>query len=330
MHNCSNPWATAGYRFHPEVCRYFADTAGPKLGAPACSAAVAQMLTGLLHRAEHAAHAALPESWRVADAPTRGEPYAGEAEGLAALVAERVNLLRAVSIAEEYQHVETCLRLARTLWPLVLKAGYWAEALPALRTAARCADERQPESRASAGLHFQLAHCLGQLRRWEGAEREAATAVAHERTVGHLLGEASSIEYLGLLHLYQMKGDEAVQRFAEAERCYRRIMSGHGEDRHLRRALALLERHTGRALWVKGELAEAHAHLCRARAHFEREGERYNLARTLTDLAEVAHSAADNAAALDHIAEVRGLLPPSATPHLRYLTDLRRRCEAMR
>ncbi|MDJ1133467.1 tetratricopeptide repeat protein [Streptomyces iconiensis] len=325
------PLGDGRYRFRPEVCRYFADTAGPELGVPACSAAVARMLTGLLRQAEHAAHAALPQSWRVAEAPEQGEPYAGEAEGLAALVAERANLLRAVPVAEEYQHVETCLRLARALWPLVLKAGHWAEALSALRTAARCADEWQPESRTSAALHFQLAHCLGQLRRWEEAEGEALTAVAHERHAGHLLGEASSIEYLGLLHLYQLDGEAAVERFAEARRCYLRIVSAQGEeDRHLRRALALLERHRGRALWVMGALTESRAQLESARAHFEREGERYNLARTLTDLAETAHAAGDNAEALAHIAEAERLLPADAAPHLRYLTNLRCRCEADR
>ncbi|WP_461014150.1 ATP-binding protein [Streptomyces daliensis] len=330
------PLGDGGYRFPPEVGRYLADTAGAELGAPACSAAVSQMLTGLLNRAEHAAHAALPQSWRVAEAPERGEPYAGEAEGLAALVAGRVNLLRAIFVAEDYQHIETCLRLARTLWPLVLKAGYWAEALPALQVAARRADERHPESETSAALHFQLAHCLGQLRRWDEAEREAGTAVAHERAAGHLFGEASCVEYLGLLHLYQSKGPEAAQRFAEAGALYRRTVDDRGddagadagEDRQLRRALALLERHTGRALWVNGELAESRRHLGVARAHFEREGEDYNLARTLTDLAETTHTMGRDREALDHIAEAERLLPASASAHRRYLTDLRRRCEA--
>ncbi|CAL9517191.1 hypothetical protein SUDANB19_03773 [Streptomyces sp. enrichment culture] len=318
------------YRIRPEVCRYLADTAGPQLGIAACSAAVSRTLTALTHRAEHAAHAALPESWRVADAPEQGARYEGEADGLAALVAERSNVLRAITVAEEYQYVEMCLRLARTLWPLVLKAGYWAEALPALRTAARCADERRPESSTSAALHFQLAHCLGQLRRWEEAEHEARMAVTHERAAGHLLGEASSIEYLGLLNLYQANGPKAAERFAEAGERYRHLMDEQGEDRHLRRALALLERHTGRALWLQGELAASRTHLNSARDHFEREGEKYNLARTLTDLAETAHTAGDDAEALSHIAQAMGLLPADARPHRQYLTDLRRRCEAVR
>ncbi|MBO8200010.1 ATP-binding protein [Streptomyces smyrnaeus] len=324
------PLGDGRYRFHPQVGRYLADTAGPHLGAAACSDAVSRVLTGLMNRAEHAAHAALPESWRVAGAPERGEPFAGESEGLAALVTERANLLRAIVVAEEHQHDDTCLRLGRALWPLVLKAGYWAEALPALRTAARRADQRRPESSTSPALHFQLAHCLGQLRRWEEAEDEARTAVAQERAAGHLLGEASCIEYLGLLNLYRSNGSKAAECFAEAGRRYRLLLDEQGEDRQLRRALALLERHTGRALWLQGELAESRARLNSARAYFEREGERYNLARTLTDLAETAHTAGARTDALAHIAEATELLPPDAAPHRQYLTDLRRRCEAMR
>ncbi|MGW4290435.1 tetratricopeptide repeat protein [Streptomyces sp. NPDC004673] len=325
------PLGDGRYRFPPEVGRYLADTAGSELGVPACSAAVSQALTGLMYQAEHAAYTVMPKSWRVAHAPEQGVPYTGEAEGLAALVAERANLLRAITVAEEYQHVDMCLRLARALWPLVLKAGYWAEALPALRIAARCADERRPESSTSAALHFQLAHCLGQLRRWNEAEHEGQTAVAQERAAGHLLGEASSIEYCGLLNLYQTKPQRAVEQFSEAGRLYRLVVSEQGETRDLRRALALIERHMGRALWLQGELAQARTRLNNARVYFERqdEGESYNLARTLTDLAETAHTAGDDEEALVHIAEATTLLTSDATPHLQYLTDLRRRCEPL-
>ncbi|MEK8170902.1 hypothetical protein NKH77_19095 [Streptomyces sp. M19] len=59
-------------------------------------------------------------------------------------------------MAEEYRHTTVALRLARALWPLQLKAGYWDEVLPALRVATRCADEHQPNSRVAAALHFNL------------------------------------------------------------------------------------------------------------------------------------------------------------------------------
>nr|WP_240979580.1 tetratricopeptide repeat protein [Streptomyces sp. HNM0574] len=125
-----------------------------------------------------------------------------------------------------------------------------------------------------------------------------------------------------------MQGDEAAERFAEAGECYRRAEAEGGEEGNLWRAFALLERHTGRALWVRGELTESRARLTEARTRFEREGDHYNLARTLTDLAETAHAAGDDTEALDHLTAAARLLPEDARPHLRYLTDLRRRCEA--
>ncbi|MEW1616327.1 MULTISPECIES: hypothetical protein [unclassified Streptomyces] len=164
------------YRFRPEVRRGLADTAGPEHGIPECSAAVARTLDLLLNRALHAAHAVLPQSWRTEPAPARGEPYRDETEGVAALAAEVGNLVRAVFVAREYEHTTTALRLGRTLWPLQLKAGHWDDVLPALRLAARCADEHQPASRIAGALHFQLAHCLGELGRWEEADREAGAA----------------------------------------------------------------------------------------------------------------------------------------------------------
>ncbi|MFF8311408.1 hypothetical protein [Streptomyces lydicus] len=120
------------YRFRPEIRRLLADAAGPEHGIAECAAAVSRALDCLLNRALHAAHAALPQSWRVETAPATDTPYRDEAAGMAALRAEAANVIRAVSVAQEYGHVDVALRLARTLWPLQLKAGYWDEVLPAL------------------------------------------------------------------------------------------------------------------------------------------------------------------------------------------------------
>ncbi|MFF1480592.1 ATP-binding protein [Streptomyces sp. NPDC058301] len=315
------------YRFRPEVRRFLADTAGPEHGVPECSAAVGRALDALLNRALHAAHAALPQSWRTEPAPEDGAPYRDEAQGVAVLAAELGNLMRAVSVAVEYQHVTTALRLARALWPLQLKAGYWDDVLPALRLAARCADERRPRSRTAAGLHFQLGHCLGELKRWEEADREARAAVACERASGHVRGEASSVELLGLLHLYNWQYEPAYERFVEAERIYRQIAPGQEGAQDVPRALALAERHQGRALRGMGRLTESQRLLESAADFFKEQGESYNRARALTDLAETLHDAHADAEALTRITEAEGLLPPEAAPHLRYLAGLRVRCE---
>lgn len=317
------------YRFRPEIRRLLADAAGPEHGIAECAAAVSRALGCLLNRALHAAHAALPRSWRVEPAPAEDTPYRDEAAGMAALRAEAANVIRAVSVAQEYGHVDVALRLARALWPLQLKSGYWDEVLPALQIAARFADEHDPDSRTAAALHFQLGHCLGELRRWEEADHETPLAVAGERAAGHLRGEASSVELQGLQMLSRWRYGTAYERFVEAEHLYRRISSGQDGAEDLPRALALAERHQGRALRGLERLEESRSHLERALDFFVEQGEAYNQGRVLTDLAETLHDAGDEAAALARIAEAERLLvPEGATPHLEYLARLRQRCEA--
>ncbi|WP_328946684.1 tetratricopeptide repeat protein [Streptomyces sp. NBC_00250] len=318
------------YRFRPAVRRYLADTAVPEHGIPECAAAVDRVLALLLNRVLHAAHAALPQSWRTEPAPERGDACRDEKEGLAVLAAEVGNVVCAVSVAEEYRRTTTALRLARALWPLQLKAGYGDEVLPALRVAARCADEQDRsdvDHRTAGALHFQLAHCLGELGRREHAERAAHAAVAHERAADHLRGEASSVELLGLLDLGRWEYETAYERFTEAERIYRRIAPGQEGAEDLPRALALAGRHQGRALRGLGRWDESRRLLEAAGDFFVRQGETYNRARVLTDLAELLHETGDNAAALTRITEAERLLPEAAAPHLRYLEGLRRRCE---
>ncbi|MBT2478566.1 ATP-binding protein [Streptomyces sp. ISL-94] len=321
------PLPDGRYRFRPDVRRHLADTAGPEHGIPECSAAVARTLDLLLNRALHAAHAALPQSWRTEPAPARGEPYRDEAEGVAVLAVEAGNLVRAVFVAREYEHTTTALRLGRALWPLQLKAGHWDDVLPALRLAARCADEHQPASRIAGALHFQLAHCLGELGRWDEADREAGAAARAEREAGHLRGEASSVELQGLLNLNRWLYEAAHERFVAADAIYGSIEPDHEGAHDMPRAHALSQRHQGRALRGMGRLDESRGLLEAAVDFFAEQGEPYNQARALTDLAETLHDAGDNAEALTLIAAAEQLLTPAAIPHLGYLAALRLRCE---
>ncbi|MGW6389910.1 ATP-binding protein [Streptomyces sp. NPDC055103] len=320
------------YRFRPEVRRQLADTAASEYGVRECSDAVTRVLDALLDRVLRAAHAALPQSWRTEQVPGDVRAYRNEADAVGVLAAEVANVVRAVSVAEEHQQVTTALRLARALWPLQLKAGHWDEVLPALRDATRCAEENGVDSRATGLLYFQLAHCLGELGRWEQAHRAARAAVRCERAAGHLRGEASSVELLGLLSLNRWLYEEALERFVEAEHIYRRIAPDQEGAADLPRALALAERHQGRALRGLGRLDESRRRLESAVDFFAGSGERpveaYNQARALTDLAETLHDSGDDTAALTRIAGAEALLSPAATPHLTYLAGLRRRCEA--
>ncbi|MFF6868217.1 ATP-binding protein [Streptomyces sp. NPDC012450] len=284
------------YRFRPEIRRHLADTAASA-------------------------------SWRTEPDPEPPDALRDESEGIAVLAAEVTNVVHAVSVAEERRQVATALRLARALWPLQLKAGHADEVLSALRVAVRCGEQNRTDERMTGALYFQLAHCLGELHRWEQANRAARTAVAHERAAGHLLGEAPSVELQGLLCMNRWRFQEAHDRFVEAERIYRRIAPGQEGAEDLPRALALVERHRGRALRGLGRLDESRLLLEGAVTFFRQRPEAYNLARTLTDLAETLHDIGDDTAALAKITEAEALLTPAAAPHLRYLATLRRRCE---
>ncbi|MFJ6105294.1 ATP-binding protein [Streptomyces sp. NPDC092359] len=318
------------YRFRPETRRQLAETATAEYGLGACADAVDRMLETLLGRVLPASRAALPESWRT-ELPPRYRGGADEVpDGIAVLAAEVANVARAVVLAEEHRRTGTVLWLARALWPLQLKAGHWDEVLPALRDAARHAEESRADERMAGALHFQLAHCLGEMGRTEQAWRAARAAVTYERAAGHLRGEASAVELLGLLSLNRWSYEEAHERFTEAEAVYRRIGAGEEGAADLPRALALAERHRGRALRGMGRTEESRRCLENAVDFFAgRTGappEAYNRARSLTDLAETLHESGDDTAALARIAEAETLLPSSATPHLAYLAGLRRRC----
>ncbi|MEU4090536.1 ATP-binding protein [Streptomyces aureus] len=200
------------YRFRPEIRRQLAETAAAEYGLAACEEAVVRVLEALLELVLPASRAALPESWRT-EVPGEYRAVSGAvSDGIAILAAEVANVARSVVVAEEHGQTDTALWLARSLWPLQLKAGYWDEVLPALRDGARCAEENRVDERMTASLHFQLAHCLGEMGRYEQAAQAARAAVTYERAAGHLRGEASAVELLGLLSLNRWAYEEAYDR----------------------------------------------------------------------------------------------------------------------
>ncbi|MFF2652156.1 tetratricopeptide repeat protein [Streptomyces sp. NPDC058045] len=312
------------YRYRPSVARQLAADAAAEHGVAECAAAVSRTLAEVLDRALGAAHAALPQSWRTEHGPETGNRWHTEDEGLAALLAEAPNVCRAVTVADEYQHTGTALRLARALWPVQLKTGYRAEALPALRLATDRADTHHPQ--AAAGLHFQLAHCLGELGQYTEADREARRAVDCERSAAHHRGEASAVELRGLLCLRRWQYDQAYEHFTTAEEIYGRIGDGDEGTADLPRALALTLRHRGRALRGMQRPVESRELLEEARRRLAALPDPYNEARALTDLAETLLDSGEFRAALARITEAESLLSEAATPHRDYLARLRERC----
>ncbi|UZI27418.1 tetratricopeptide repeat protein [Streptomyces sp. VB1] len=317
------------YRYRPSVRAHAEEAALRHEGIAGCSAATTRAVEHYLRLSVTAARAALPESWRVPEALT-DEPdsaYAGRGDAVARLAAELPNLVEAVATAEEFGQPDTVLTLCRALWPLQLKAGHHEAVLPALRIGAAVADAQVPGSRIAGALHVQLAHTLGELQLGDEAGAEAAAAARDERAAGHTRGLASAIEILGLLRLRQWRFADAYDCFDEAYA----VLDGIGPDDEgaadVPRARALLERHRGRALRGLGRLDEAQEHVRRALAVFRANGEAYNTARALTDLAEILLTGGEPTAALPLTDEaIRILSEENADQHVEYLRRLRERC----
>lgn len=301
-------------------------------GIAACSAALTRTLRGYAALATSAAHAALPESWRVpAPAPGQQAPgHTDRGEALDVLLAESGNLVQAVRGAEESGDPETVVRLCRSLWPLQLKAGHHELLLPALRIGVRVADTHAPGTTDAGALHAQLAHTCTELKRWDEAQTEALAAARDERAAGHTRGHASAVELLGLLRLRQWRHQEAYDCFDEAGTILDGLDLQDDGAADLPRARALLERHRGRALrGVDGRRGEAIDTLSRSVEHFRALGDTYNTARALTDLAETRLDDDETDAALLLIDEaITTLTGLRAEYHLAHLLRMRERCAA--
>ncbi|MEU4027539.1 tetratricopeptide repeat protein [Streptomyces anulatus] len=317
------------YRYRPSVRAHAEEAAYRHEGIAGCSAATTRAVEYYLRLSVTAARAALPESWRVPDA-LAGRPddvYAGRGDAVARLAVELPNLVEAVATAEEFGKPDTVLTLCRALWPLQLKAGHHEAVLPALRAGTAVADDQAPGSRTAGALHVQLAHTLGELQLWDESGAEAAAAARDERAAGHTRGLASAIEILGLLRLRQWRFQDAYDCFDEAAAVLDGIGPADEGAADVPRARALLERHRGRALRGLGRLDEAQEHARRALAVFRANGEAYNTARALTDLAEILLAAEEPAAALPLTDEaIRILSEENADQHVEYLRRLRERC----
>ncbi|MEU6045864.1 tetratricopeptide repeat protein [Streptomyces griseus] len=314
------------YRYRPAVRAHAEQVAYQQEGIAGCWAAMNRAMQYYLRLSVTAARAALPESWRVPEALGAGpvRAHVGRGEALGRLAVELPNLVEAVAAAEEFGQWDTVLTLCRAMWPLQLKAGHHDALLPVLRTGAAVADARAPGTRTAGALHAQLAHTLGEVRLDGEAGAEAAAAVRDERSAGHRLGLASAIEFLGLVRLRQWRHQHASDCFDEAYAVLAGIGPHEDGAAHVSRARALLNRHRGRALLGLVRLDEAQGHVERALEAFRAEGEAYNTARALTDLAEILLVRDERTAALPLIDEaIRVLTEENADQHVEYLRRLR-------
>ena len=328
------------YVMRPLV-RRFAQDAALREDTPVQRAeAVDRTVEELVRFAVEADRIALSQRWHVGprydpryEPPGGGqrEPgpavHSGPGQALAALEAELGNLLEAVRAAEEGDNAETVFHLCQAMWPVQLKAGRVEEILPALRAGVRLADKAFPGTDMAGRAHAQLGFALKDLRQDGEALTQFEAAAEADRSAGHLRGQATAVESLGLLRLGQWDHEAALPLFQEAELLLAAIGPQERGFADVPRARALLERHQGRALRGLGRLDEARDRLLTALGFFRGTGEAYNTARALTDLAAVLLEAGDAAAARPRAQEALALLEgEGAAAHLEYARALLERC----
>lgn len=321
------------YRFRPAVRDYAAEAALREDGQAACHTAVLRCADALLRFAVPADFAALDKRWHLG--PRYAElgrgPYATPGDAVAALLGEVGNLVEAALAAEEFGADDTACQLVESLYAVQLKAGRHEQLLPALRAGRTAADRHAPDSAMAGRMHTQLAMALMKLADNAAAAAELTAARAADERAGHLRGQATASEVLGLLRLNQWRWQEALECFEAAEQLLAAIAPGEAGHADVPRGLALLKRHRGRALRGLLRPDEAWPLLAEALAFFEGIGEAYNAARARTDMADVRIDQRRYDDALALIAEAdRTLRAEHAAEALEELDFLRRRIDAER
>lgn len=313
----------AGVRRHAEAAAVRED--GPLV----CATAVARTVTWLLEFAVTADRQAHPGRWTLGPlyASLPPGPYAGSADALAAVDAELDNLVEAVRAAGELGDRERTWQLCEALWAVQLRAGRHDEVLPALRLGVPAADALDPDSRMAGRMHTQYALALIERQEYGPAEAELLLATRACERAGHLLGQATAAETLGLLRLRQWRFTEAFDLFTRAGTALDGIRPGTEDAEDVPRAKALLERHSGRAARGATRFTEARERGAAALRFFRDSGDVYNAGRTLTDLAQVELDVRDYPAALPLLDEAISVLTTQqATFHVARLVALREGC----
>lgn len=205
---------------------------------------------------------------------------------------QRVSMLAAVRAAAERGWYDLAVQLVEAQWSLCFKGKYhdhWVAVFELGRDAAIQLGDRRVEGR----MRCQLGFGYMELGRLDEAAAEFAEARMADRSVGHVRGQATAVESLGLLQLLRSGAEDLPDLAADASFAVKALelltenltlnlrMAEENDDD---RAVALAWRHRGRALSAAGEHEEAIAHLMRARELIAAVPDPYNEGRALTDL----------------------------------------------
>ncbi|MGI5338477.1 tetratricopeptide repeat protein [Streptomyces sp. CA-181903] len=284
------------YRLH-DLVRADAERRARAEDAPAeLAAATRRMIIWYLRFAAAADFRVMPGRWRLGPAyhgltlPAGRDPHDGRT-ALAALRRERANLAAAVRVAEHFGLDDLVWQLCEATWGLHLRLGFHDQWIDTHRRGAAAARRQAGEfgdARAVGRVLAQLAFAYLGRGQWDEAETALTEAADADRAAGHLRGQATAVESLGLLRLRQWRWQEARDCFTSARELLRRIGPGEDGARDVPRGLALLEDHIGRALRGAGRYEEAVRTLHTALALFRALPERdlYNEGRVYMSLGE--------------------------------------------
>jgi tetratricopeptide (TPR) repeat protein len=272
--------AAERYGFHDLVRLHAAARAGEEDRPEDLAAAFEWMLLWYLRRTVAADLALMPGRWRLNgdydDLHGREDGPDTEA-AWAWLEAERENLVACVLAAVERGFDDLAWKLCEAMWSLLFRRGYhhdWVTTHEQGVVAAR----RLGDRRAEARMRCQLGLAYQEINQLEDAGEQFTAAYAADVDAGHLRGQATARELLGLLEHRRARYDAAIELFTSA-------LSLNGDPR----AAGILWRHLGAAQLGAGRIDGAFQSLDRARASLAElePPDRYNETRTETIRAKV-------------------------------------------
>ncbi|PWW53160.1 tetratricopeptide repeat protein [Actinokineospora spheciospongiae] len=201
----------------------------------------------------------------------------------------------AVHLAQELDLADAAAGICEALKPWYYDTDRTGDLIDILGVGAPAAD-RAGDPRLAMRLHHDLGSAYEKVGDFDLALAEFDYSRLLARATGDPLGEASAVEWPGLVHRQRGDHDRALACFEEA----RGILTGAttGDPAQRERALVLISLHVGTELALVGRCEDAEVELRRAHAWFADRDEKVNEARALAGLATARVNAGVAAEAL--------------------------------
>ncbi|SFS67988.1 tetratricopeptide repeat protein [Saccharopolyspora flava] len=297
-----------------------------------------------------------PGRWYLGEKRDAGLTFTSATEALDWLDEERLNLVFAQREAREQGWREVVWCFGEAMWSLFVYRKHYGDWLETTRLAVDAASGENV--RAESRLRGQLGHALGNLHRFDEAERELLAAARLAEAADDPRSQATAASRLGILARHCGKLDEALVSFRRALEIDLRVDDRRGAALRLRRigeTLTALGRHDdaiaelsrsvdlmlelpdpggaarvstrlGEAFTAAGRPRDAVGPLHEALAVLREIGSDFYVAELLVALAAAHEAAGEIAQARTHLGEACELHEriggPHAEPLRKHLTEL--------